>query len=454
VTAPAPSPPDQPVVEPVPAVRLPGSLRPLGHRNFALYWVGFAASNTGKHIEQLGSVWLIFELTDSPLALGLLGIARAVPSLILSPVAGVVVDRVDQRKLLFLTQFLALLASLALGLVIVSGAVEPWMVYLEVMAQGAITAFDAATRQALFPRLVARSELPEAVTLTVTAARTAALVGPLIGGVAIATWGVAAPFLLNGVTFLALMLAVVLMRGIPPLPERVRSTFRAELAEGIGYMRRKPVLNGLLRMEIVFNIFCINNVIIAIVGREVLGVGPTGLGGLLAAHALGSLIGVGSVLAFGQTQRQGRFTLVCSVAYAGALLVFSQSTSYVLSFIAITASGFMDVLMTVTRNTIMQLTAPGEMRGRLMANMRVVTGGIGPLGETQSGVLSALVGGSRALVIAATALAASAAIIARTNPTLWQFNRSDAAPPPEPATTWRASGQVASDPSIEGESVP
>ena len=411
--------------EPRPSILLPGSLHPLGYRNFALYWLGFAASNTGKNIELIGAVWLVSELTDSPLLLGLLGIARAVPVLILSPIAGVIVDRVDQRRLLFTTQLLALLASATLGIVILTGLIEPWHVYVEVAAQAAIAAFDAAVRQALFPRLVPRSALPEAVTLTVTAARSAAFVGPAIGGVAIVVFGVSAPFLMNATTYLALMLAVVLLRDVPPLPERAGSSFRRELLDGLHYMRGTPVMNGLLRLEIAFNILSVNDVIVTIIGRQILGVGAAGLGGLLSAHALGSLAGVGTVLVLGQTRRQGRFSILCTIAYAAALVVFALSRDYTLSFVFLALSGLMDVLMTVTRNTIMQLTAPGAMRGRLMANMRVVTGGVGPLAETQSGVLSSLIGGPLALATAAGALALTAATIGRTSPALWRFTRDD-----------------------------
>jgi MFS family permease len=136
--------------------RLPVNLAPLSHLNFAQFFVGFAVTNAGKWIEQTGAVWLVYELTGSPALLGLLGVAKAVPAVILGPIAGVVVDRVDQRKLLLLTQGLGLVASLALGLLIASGQVQLWQIYLQVAVQSGIMAFDAPVRQALFPRLVPR----------------------------------------------------------------------------------------------------------------------------------------------------------------------------------------------------------------------------------------------------------------------------------------------------------
>lgn len=410
---------------PIPSIRLPGNLEPLGFRNFLLYWIGFVTSNTGKNIELIGAVWLVSELTDSPFMLGLLGIARAVPQLLLSPVAGVVVDRLNQRKLLFFTQFASLIGSFVLGMLILTGNVQVWQVYVEVAVGAVIQSFDAATRQALFPRLVPRRLIPEAVTLQVSAGRTSAFVGPIIGGLAIAWAGVAAPFLLNAATFLALMGALVLMRGVAPRPERERSSFRRELTEGMHVILRSPVLSGLLKLEVVFNIFSINAVIITIIARDVLQLGPEGLGGLLSADALGSLVGIVTVLLVGQTDRQGRFSILCTFVYAAAIVLFAFSREYVLSFAALAITGVMDVLVTVTRNTVLQLAAPAHMRGRVMANMRVVTGGLSPLAETSSGALAGVVGGPAAAATAAVALAVAAGFTARANPELWRLRKSD-----------------------------
>lgn len=412
--------------EPRPSTRLPRGLAPLGYRNFGLFWLGFAVSNTGKWIEQTGAVWLIYVLTGSPVMLGLLGVARAAPAILLGPIAGVVADRVDQRKLLFITQAIALVSSFALGLIVASGWVEPWHVYLQVALQSAISAFDAADRQALFPRLVPRIHLAQAVTLASTAARSSAFIGPAVGGLAIAKLGVAAPFLLNAATFVGLMAAVALMRGVVPRAPRAGSTFRGELSEGLRYMMRMPVLSGLLKLEIVFSLLQMNAVMITIIGREVLGVGPEGLGGLLAAPALGSLIGIGLLLARGQSRFPGRFIVISQLGYAITLITFALSQNFVLSFAGLALAGLLDTLASVTRTSVIQLAAPGRMRGRVMGNLGTVTRGLGPLAETQSGLLAAVIGGPLAVVTAATALALSAAATARANPVLWHYSYEDA----------------------------
>jgi MFS family permease len=417
--------------DPQPAYRLRGNLAPFGYRNYALYWVGLATTRSGRAIEDLGAVWLVYQLTGSPALLGILGLARAVPAIVLGPIAGVVSDRVDQRRLLFVTQGLGLVASLVLGLLIALGRVEFWYVYVQVAIQAAIDVFDGAARQALFPRLVQRRHLSEAVTMSSTAARMSTLIGPAVGGVAIANLGEASPFLLNAATFLGLMAALAAMRRIAPIERTGVASFRLDLSEGFRHIRSAPLLSGLLKLEFVFGILQVNSVIITIVGREVLGVGPEGLGALLSAPALGALIGLAIVLAFGQAKRQGRLVITCMLAYAAALLVFAVSGNFLLSFGAIAAMGLLDSLSTVTRHSVMQLASPSHLRGRVMGNMGTVTRGTTPLAQLESGVVSGALGGPLALVAAAGVLAVAATYMGRTNQALWEFSRDEH--PTEPA---------------------
>jgi MFS family permease len=412
-------------------VTLPRSLVPFGHRNFSLYWVGFAASNAGRWIELTGAVWIVYELTNSPALLGLLGITRAAPAILLSAVAGVVADRTNQRKLLFTTQLMSLGASLTLGLLIASGGVELWHVYLQVIIQSTISAFDAATRQALFPRLVPRTHIAEAVTLSITAGRVSKLIGPAVGGIAIANLGEASPFLFNAATFLALMAAVAWMRGVDARTAPSGASFRTDLGEGLRHIWRAPVLSGLLKMEIVMSVFGMNPILIAVVGREVLGVGPEGLGGLLSAPAAGSFFGIAWLLMAGQRSRQGRFGIAGTLVYAATLIGVAISTNYVLTFLAFAILGLLDALITINRNSVMQLAAPPHMRGRVMANLGIVTRGIGPLGETQSGIVAGAIGAPLAVVSGAIALAVGAVLTARRNPALWGFSLDTATVAPE-----------------------
>jgi MFS family permease len=410
-----------------------------------LFWIGHLTSGSGRWAELTGAVWIVYELTGSPVLVGLLGLARAIPSIVLSPVAGVVADRVDQRRLLLATQVAGMLASLVLGLLIATGAVQVWHIYVQVAIQSGVMAFDAGVRQALFPRLIARQHLPEAVTLNSTANRTAQLIGPAAGGLAIAALGDASPFLINAATFTVLIAGVMLMRtAAQPIGAR-GSSFRGDLVEGLRHIGGSPLLNGLLRLEIVFSFFQVNPVTIAIVGRELLGVGPEGLGGLLSAPALGALVGVACLVLVGQPHRQGRFIVLCQLAYAGVMVALALSQGYLFAFVLLVVIGCLDALAGVTRHNVLQLAAPPRMRGRVMANMGTVTRGVTPLGQTQSGGLAGAVGPQLAVVLAAGTLVVAAAVVARANPRLWQFERDapepgqsladvpPGPPPPRPA---------------------
>lgn len=417
-----------PARERPPFIVLPRNIGPLGYGNYLAFWLGMMSSNTGRWIELTGSVWLMYELTGSPVLLGLLGVARALPAFVFAPIAGVVADRVDQRRMLVITQGLGLVTALTLGLLILSGHVQFWHVYVQVAVQAVINSFDVAVRQALFPRLVPRAILPEAVTLHSTAARTSGLLGPAIGGIAIARLGEAAPFLLNAASFLALMGAVSWISGVAPRKRVEGSTFRGELSEGLRFILGTPVLSSLLQLEIVFSLLQMNPVMITLLGREVLGVSAEQLGGLLSAPALGALLGIGLLLVFGHRQRQGRFVIACTFVYAGALLFAATTREYAAMLVGLALCGCLDAVMGVTRHSVMQLSVPGRMRGRVMGNMGTVTRGVGPLAQTQSGILAAAIGAPLALVAAAAGLVVSAALVTRSNRTLWHFSREEVDP--------------------------
>jgi MFS family permease len=419
-------------IDPRPFARLPGGIAPLGYRNFALYWAGFVATNTGKWIETTGAVWVAYELSRDPLLLGLLGIVRGLPTILLTPFAGVIADRVDQRRLILVTQATGLVTSLMLGLLLLAGRLELWQLYVQVAVQSAISAADTSGRQALFPRLVPRARMVESVTLVSAAARTAGLVGPAIGGVAIATLGLASPFLLNAATFLLLMGALGWMRGVQPASGTGGRSFRADLSEGFRYMWSAPVLRGLLQLEIVFSIFQVNPVITTIIAREVLNVGPEGLGILLSALAGGALLGTSALIAFGATRRPGRFVAIATVGYAGAMVVYALSRDFLLAGAALVLIGIFDAFVNVSRNSIMQLGAPARMRGRIMANQGTIVRGVGPLAQTQSGAAAGILGGPLAIAAAAGVLALVAALVALRNRPLWAFTPEEPEPEMEP----------------------
>jgi len=416
--------------EPRAFASLPRGLAPLGYRDFCLYWFGLATTNTGRWIELTGLVWLVYELTDSPFLVGLLGAARALPAFLLSPIAGVIADRMDQRLLLLATQALALIGSIALAVLVATGLIALWQIYFLVVVQASINCFDAAVRQTFFPRLVPWSVLPRAVTLSITANRVSKFLGPASGGFLIAGFGEASPFFVNAITFVGMILALLLMRPVAQSLPKSAGSFKKDMVEGFGYIMSRPVMSGILKLEIAFGLFEMNPAMIAIIGREILDVGPEALGLLISAPALGSFVGIVWLLMVRRTRRQGRFSLVCMMAYSGVLAALAVSSNFTISFLALSMIGVLEVLVTVTRSTIMQLAAPGHMRGRLMANMGTVTRGVGPLAETQSGLLASLLGSTPAVMTAAGVVGLAATFTALFNRDLWAFSLGEDSAPP------------------------
>jgi hypothetical protein len=305
----------------------------------------------------------------------------------------------------------------------VAGRLELWQLYLQILIQSGVQAVDYTARQTLFPRLVPREHLVESVMLSSSAARTASFVGPAVGGLVIALSGEAAPFLLNAATFLLLMGALIAMRDVPANPPRaVGRTWRTDMAEGWRYLFADPVLRGLLVLELVYAVFQMNPVLITIVAREVLGVGPEGLGSLLSALSAGALAGTALLIALRSTRRPGRFVTVAAVACGVAMLGFAAAIDLTIAIVALLITGVLDAMVSVTRQSIAQLAAVEQMRGRVIANTGMVVRGLQPMAQAQSGFVSAAVGGQMAVVVASIALGVSAALVGLWSRPLWNLS--------------------------------
>jgi MFS family permease len=201
----------------------------------------------------------------------------------------------------------------------------------------------------------------------------------------------------------------------------IRSTWRAEMVEGWRYLLADPVLRGLLLLELVYAVFQMNPVVITIVARQVLDVGPEGLGGLLSATSVGAVAGTGILIALRGTERPGRSVTLAAIVCSAAMLGFAAASTYAWAFVALVVVGVFDAMVSVIRQSIAQLAAPARMRGRVIANTGTVVRGLGPLSQAQSGVAGGFVGGPLAVVVASAALAASAALVAIANRPLWGF---------------------------------
>jgi MFS family permease len=387
-------------------MRFAPGLAPLRYRDFALYFTGLTVSQVGTWMEQTLTTWLLYEITGSPLLLGLNGVVRAIPIFAFGLLAGTIADRVDRRRLLLLTQGGMALTSLGLGIVVATGQVEVWHIYAAGAINATLGTFDAPARRAMYLTLVPRSELQNANTLNAGLFRLARLIGPSLAGILIVAVGPAVPYFVNGVTFLAIIGALLLMR-TPPIVARVRGSLWAETVDGVRYTLGKSVLAHLMVLETIHSLFGANTALVTIVAKDVLHVGPEGLGLLLSALGAGSLFGTGSLVMSGDVLRKGRWMMVAGYGYSIAFLVFAWSSSFELAALALAAIGLADTWWATMRNSIFQLQAEEAYRGRTLSAFLLVGRGMAQASQLPTGVMVQALGPPGAATVGAVVIAAS-----------------------------------------------
>ena len=387
---------------------LPHGLRALRERNYVLYAVGQFISQLGNWVEQTAVAWILYEMTNSPLLLGLSGLFRALPMIGLALFGGAIADRVPRRVLLLLTESSMLIASLTVGLLALTDQLQFWHLYVLSFASGTLSAFSIPARHALFAGLVPRSSMQSAVTFNAVAVRSGALIGPSIGGVALAYGGYAFPFFINAAGFIGMLLALASMR----LPSRQTDTASSPtnlwhgMTSGLDFVWRNPLLKVALGLEIVSGLFGHNVALITVIARDAIGTGPEGLGLLLSALGAGGLLGMVFMVAF-EVKRHVHVILSAGTVYAALLTAFALSPWLGLSMILLFALGAADGIWAVTRNTLAQLLVPDALRGRVMSVVVMATRGSAPLGRVQGGFLAGLVGGPAAVLVGAAVIGAA-----------------------------------------------
>jgi MFS family permease len=310
-----------------------------------------------------------------------------------SQLGGVVADRYRKRSVLLVTQALFMIPSFALFFVSANGHAEYWMVVVAALATGTINLFDIPSRQAFLIEMVGRQDLMNAIALNSSVFNGAAVIGPAIAGLIIAAFGVPFCFLINGASYVAAILALLLMRDLPALVrERDVQPWLTRIAEGASYARQEPVVGVLLVVVAVFSLFAMNRLtLIPLFADEVLHVGAQGFGFLLGAMGLGSLAGA-LTLAFNPSASDPRRQFWMAMIWVVALLAFSFSRVFAISLIALFVAGYAQLTFVATANNRIQTITPDHLRGRVMALYAQALIGVGPIGSTQAGALATLFG--------------------------------------------------------------
>ncbi len=370
-------------------MRFPRGLRALDHRDFRLFWSGQCVSLVGTWMQSVGQSWLVLELTDSPLRLGIIGALQFAPVLFLSFLAGAVADRFPKRALVVGTQVSLMLPAFSLAVLVWAHAIQYWHVAVLATCIGVVNALDMPARQTLVAELVGPDDLVNAVALNSAMFNGARIVGPAVGGLLIARYGVAIAFLLNGVSFLAVIAGLLAMRPEPrALPERT-TTIRGEIADGLRYAIGSPLILLVLSLVLAVSLFTLNhNVLVPLLARDVLGEGVHGFGFLMAALGAGAMTGALSLAVFGRGRLPLGAILTPAVVVTAGILSLAAIRHFWLAAAVLFVVGAAQIVFLASCNTTIQLTVPGELRGRVMSLYTMVFAGVTPVGALLMGSVS------------------------------------------------------------------
>lgn len=391
---------------------LPAALRALSHRNYRLYWIGQLVSLTGTWMQFTAQQWLVYRLTGSPLKLGTVAFLASLPVMLFSLFAGVVIDRVDKRRFLVFVQTVMMLLAFVLAALTYTGVVQYWHVLVLATLLGLANTFDMPARQAFTVEMVGKDDLMNVIALNSSMFNGARLVGPAIAGLLVARVGETAAFSLNGLSFLAVIAGLLMMRLPPFIPRDGRLTPLADLKEGLDYIARSRTELSLVIVAAIPSIFGFPyTALIPVVAGKVLGLGADGFGVLVSAVGAGALVGAVSLALLGSFKRKGLLLTAATFTFAGALAGFALSRSVGLSMFALAFAGWGMVAQLATTNTLLQLVIPDALRGRVMSAYLWAVVGMAPVGSLILGSLAEAWGAPGALLFGAVVCALSAAVV-------------------------------------------
>jgi len=376
-------------------VRSHPAISVLRHRNYRLIWVGLFLSMTGSFMQNAALLWHVSLLVPSGekgFALGAVGLSRVVPIVVFSMISGVVADAGDRRRLMILTQSCSALVAAGLATVAFSGSTSLWPIYALAALSSAVGAFDLPARQSLVPSLVPRDELPNAISLNTIMQQASQVLGPALGGLVIASTNVGWAYVINAISFLAVIVALVMMRGVPARPAEATSNDNVSWSaalEGLRFVFRSPLIRSTMLLDFFATFFSSATALLPIFAQDVLHVGATGYGWLYSAPAVGATtMSIAMVFLTRRIVRRGPVLLWAVAVYGAATIGFGLSRSFWLTFACLALTGIADTVSVVFRNIIRQLETPDRLRGRMMGvNMIFFIGGP-QLGEVEAGAVA------------------------------------------------------------------
>ncbi len=377
------------------------------HRNYRLYFLGQAVSQSGTWIDKVAQAWLVLALTHSAFAVGLLAACPFVPFSVLGLMAGVIVDRLDTWRTVIVTQAIRMVIAATLAGVVLAGVVQVWMVYTLAVLTGIVLVLDAPSRQQLTFKMVGRGELPNAVALNSSLFNAARIVGPGVGGLLIAAFGVGPAFAINAASFVAVLGGLLLMdtsKLVAFAPREHLPTLLASLREGISYARESPHVRLVLTMLVAISTIAMNfNVLLPVLAGRTLDSGPGVFGLIAACFGAGAL--VGGLLSAALSRASWKAIVAGAGGLGLAELVLAPQHSLGPAVVLLFIAGVCFTLYTANSNAVLQLRAPDHLRGRVIGFYYFAFNGLAPLGGILTGWLAATGGTELAFAVAGTVTA-------------------------------------------------
>jgi MFS family permease len=403
-----------------------GLLRALRNREFALFWGGQAVSQTGTWMQQFAQGWVVTNLVPSALALASVNLAASIPTLILMPFGGVAADRMERRRILLVTQWVMAVLAVLMGALVQTGHLQLWHVWMIALLLGLATAYDLPAYQSFYPQLVKREDLPQAIALNQATFNGSRIIGPALASWFVARWGMAAAFFANGLSFLAVIGSLLLVKPRATAVKGPTNT-RHFMAEGLRYVWERPHMLALFGITAITAMFVFPNVAILMpfYAKHVLHVGPGSLGAIMAVSGAGALLGAVCLLALPRSIRIGWImSALVVIKLALFALAWSHSLALTMAAVATLSLGISSSLGLAS--TMVQESAPEALRGRVMSLYSLAFTGVMPFAALAVARLADVIGMRHELLVSAVLYGVCGLLLWRTLRKTYHEQHADA----------------------------
>jgi MFS family permease len=393
------------------SLMLPVALRSLRHRNFRLFAGGQIVSLTGTWVQLVAQSWLVYRLTGRATLLGLVGFAGQIPIFLLAPLGGALADRFERRRILVVTQSMAMLLAFVLAALTLGGVVHEWHIVALAAASGIVNAFDIPTRQSFLVEMVGRDDLINAIGLNSSMFNGARMTGPAVAGVLVASIGEGWCFLLNGLSFAAVIVALLAIRAAPFRPPVERVSTLTRIRQGFGFAIGERPIRALMLMLAFMSLTGMPfMVLMPVFADRVLDGGPAAYGILMSAAGLGALSGAVTLASRRDVSGLGSWVARAAIAFGALLCAFSFSRSLWVSVALLLPIGFSMMVEISSSNTLIQTMVPDALRGRVMAVYSMMFMGMAPAGALLAGWAADRIGAPRTVLVGGAACVVAAAV--------------------------------------------